>query len=698
MTSLEFKEKIPSFVWTAAKELKEHGFKAYLVGGSVRDLYLGRVPFDYDIATDAYPEQVAKIFAKSIPTGAKFGTMVVVLPDENGENFDLEITTFRSEADYFGGRWPAKVEFTKTIEEDLERRDFTVNAMALNLNSDSLDLIDPFGGQVDLAAKVMRAVGDPLARFEEDGLRAMRACRLASNLGFTIDAQTFAAIPTTLTILAQVSVERIRDEFMKLILKSPMPSMGIEHLRKSGILAVIMPELLEGIDVVQPQFHTDDVYSHSLKALDIAEDRIKLAALLHDIGKPRTKTEDDKGVHFYGHDVVGTEMTKEIMQRLKFSNAEIEHTTTLVRWHMFYYPNADWRKQKSLTPVEETSPGEFILTIMRHSQNELALKDEIYGQSTDSLTPQGVAIANEAIIRLKQDIPALDAVVASALPRAKETAEIMAQGYGLNYTFDSRFNERFLGALQGYTWPQFAQEFPELAAMGTHKPLIMEVVPGGETMSSLVSRVKVGLFNLAKHNWGKHVLLVSHLGAIQILKNIFREVNPEEALPVKDLDFCEYFTVKLNIKQIDPQFLSDSELEILRQEQVAEQDNAGGWSDAAVRRFIRNVGGEDVVDDLMRLRIADASANSKAAFNPLEISVLSERIAKVRSQEMALKVKDLKINGEDLKAVGVEPGKEMGSLLNYLLELVIEEPLWNTNEKLLELSRAYLAENLNSRA
>lgn len=488
----EIKTRLPKFVTDAANVLLEAGYEAYLVGGSVRDLLLDRTPQDYDIATNAYPEEVEKLFEKSIPTGAKFGTMLVLITDETGETRDIEVTTYRSEADYFGGRWPAKVEFTKTIDEDLARRDFTINAIALSLDpkaSPGKLLIDPFMGMEDLESKVIKAVGNPVERFSEDGLRSLRACRLAANLGFRIEPKTFAAIGETLSIVDNLSQERVRDELMKLLLKSPKPSIGLELMRQCGLLQKILPEILEGVGVTQPEFHTNDVYTHSLKSVDLAEDSIKLAALLHDIGKPRTRTKDSRGTHFYGHDVRGAEMTREIMKRLKFSNAEIERTATLVRWHMFYYPNADWRK----------------------TQNA------------------GTA-------------------------------------------------------------------------------------------------------------------------------------------------------------------LTEMELESLRQEQLGEGTIAGGWSDAAVRRFIRNAGGEDVIDDLMKLRIADASANEKNPFNPEELQVLAERIADVRSKDMALKVTDLDVSGHDMMQIGAK-GNEIGRALNYLLEEVTDDPLLNDKEKLLELARNYLAQN-----
>jgi len=366
------KSQIPSYVLKVSETLVKNGYEAFLVGGSIRDLLFGKIPEDFDIATNAYPEQISALFTKSIPTGAKFGTITVISEDNNGEKFDVQVTTYRSEADYVGGRWPSKVEFARTIQEDLSRRDFTINSIALDLaslkeNETNYVLIDPYNGQKDLQSKLIKAVGNPIERFEEDGLRSVRACRLASQLKFTIEENTFEAIKQTLHITKLVSVERFREELMKLLLKSPKPSIGLNLLKESGILAIFIPELLEGVDVVQPQFHSDDVFTHSILTVDEAEDSVKLAALFHDIGKPRTIIKDDKGTHFYGHDVKGAEMTEEVMKRLKFSNAEIEQTVKLVRWHMFYYPSADWRNSED--PKSNPAHGWTDSAIRRLIQN-----------------------------------------------------------------------------------------------------------------------------------------------------------------------------------------------------------------------------------------------------------------------------------------------------------------------------------------
>jgi poly(A) polymerase/tRNA nucleotidyltransferase (CCA-adding enzyme) len=353
---------IPEYIYKVAKVLEENGFETYLVGGSLRNLLMGRPAKDYDLTTDALPEQIEKLFPKSVMTNAKFGTVVVLTKNDWGELETVEVTTFRLEKDYVGGRWPSHVEFTSKLEEDLKRRDFTINALALRLitndelyptghshpatgkritNADELKasskLVDLFGGVKDLENKIIRAVGNPIERFTEDGLRTLRACRLASVYGLEIEENTFDAISKTLDIAKQISKERVRDELMQLVLKSPKPSIGIELMRKCGLLKLYIPELLETFDIKHKEGgdHGDqNVYDHILATVDIAPPEVRFAALFHDIAKPQTKDGD----HFPDHDIVGAEMTKEIMTRLKFPRKDIEDTVNLVRWHMFYVP------------------------------------------------------------------------------------------------------------------------------------------------------------------------------------------------------------------------------------------------------------------------------------------------------------------------------------------------------------------------
>lgn len=476
-------KKVPSYIRTIGAKLIENGFKAYLVGGSVRDLLLERRIKDYDITTNATPDVISNLFPKSVATGAKFGSIIVIIEDEYGEAHDVDVTTFRREENYFGGRWPSEVKFAQTIEEDLSRRDFTINAIAIDLEIVIKDedqfleveqIIDPFGGIEDMLDREIRAVGNPIERFTEDGLRAFRACRLATELNFQINEQTKAAIKECKNVSAKVSMERIRDELMKMLKHSKKPSVGILLMEETGLLEIFLPELLENKNIEQPEWHDEDVYTHSIHSMDLAEDEIKLAALLHDVGKARTKTVDDKGTHFYNHDQVGAEMTKIILKRLRFSNAEVERISNLVKWHMFYYPSADWRKDN---------------------------------------------------------------------------------------------------------------------------------------------------------------------------KNITSEITDDK--------------------------------------------NQHGWTDGAIRRFIRNVGGMDVVNQLIKLRIADAGANKKTEFNPVEIDALEKRIATVLEKEMVLKVTDLDISGNNLIELGIPAGPKHGIILNKLLEHVTEIPNDNSRETLITLAKSF---------
>lgn len=464
---MKIKFLIPDYVQKVARMLSKEGFKVYLVGGALRDIVLDIEPDDYDLATDAKPEEMINIFPKAVSTGARFGMVSALVPDLKGEIHDVQVTTFRSEENYIDGRWPTKVTFINDLDKDLGRRDFTFNAMALDLSDPELDganeekeweLYDPFGGTTDLELKVVRAVGTPLERFKEDGLRAFKACRMASQLQFDIESETFDAIRGALPVAKQVSMERIRDEFMKMLLHSPKPSIGIDLMRKTGLLEIFLPELLEGYGVEQKLFHAHDVYKHSLETCDVAPDRIKLAALLHDVAKPR---KDMGNGHFYGHDTLGAEMTEEIMKRMKFSRDDIKRTSTLVRNHMFYYPHVQ------------------------------------------------------------------------------------------------------------------------------------------EGMSE------------------------------------------EEVKKVEEKE----------------------------------------WTDSAIRRFIARVG-EENLEDLFSLRIADATANPKSAFQPEEISVLQQRISEVREKDMALKVTDLKITGSDLIKMGVPMGPKVGEILEKLLEMVLDDPIVNEKERL----------------
>lgn len=335
--------EIPKEVKEVIKKLKEKNFQAYIVGGCVRDFLREKEPEDWDVTTNAKPEEIQKIFPDSFYEN-RFLTVTVLTGSENPKLKEIEITTFRKEAKYTDKRHPDFVDFAETLEEDLARRDFTVNAMAIEFESEKrLKIIDLFGGKEDLEKKIIRAVGIPEERFTEDALRMMRAVRFAITLGegWQIEEKTKNAIKKNAFLIKAISKERIRDEFLKIIM-SERAAEGIELLREIGILRQIIPEIEEGYKVTQNKHHIYDCYEHSLRSLDFAAKKgfnkyVRLAALFHDVGKPRTKRGEGPDATFYGHEVVGARMTTEILTRLKFPKKEIEKISKLVRYHLFYY-------------------------------------------------------------------------------------------------------------------------------------------------------------------------------------------------------------------------------------------------------------------------------------------------------------------------------------------------------------------------
>jgi tRNA nucleotidyltransferase (CCA-adding enzyme) len=329
--------RVPRDVLDLCERLRAHGKRAWIVGGCVRDLLLGRTANDWDIATDAHPKELLRVFPRAIPTGIEHGTVTVVK-----EGHHYEVTTLRGEGKYSDGRRPDWVEFVDDITADLARRDFTVNAIAL----DPLDghLIDPFGGRGDLEGGLLRAVGVPRERFAEDGLRVLRAARFVATLDLELDQATEAAISPTLDTYRRVASERIRDEWIK-TMKARTPSRAFEVMRRTGILGVTCPELLEGVGMEQNKWHAYDVWRHALECMDACagDPVLRIAALMHDIGKPRTRAWSEKtsDYTFYDHDRVGAEIAEPIAARLRFSNEERARIVALVRFHLFHY-SADW--------------------------------------------------------------------------------------------------------------------------------------------------------------------------------------------------------------------------------------------------------------------------------------------------------------------------------------------------------------------
>ena len=342
------KINLPLFVKEILKKFLEVGHEIYIVGGAVRDLTIGKEIKDWDFTTDATPEIILGLSPDGFYDNT-FGTVGVVNPkDEKNKKPGVkipvyEITTFRKEIGYSDSRHPDKVSWGKTIEEDLIRRDFTINAMALKPTSplsSSFILIDPHHGQKDIQAKIIRAVGDPDKRFAEDALRMMRAIRIATQLGFSIEEKTFEAIKKNVNLLDKISAERVRDELLKL-LSYPFAADGYMLLRNSGLAEKILPDVESGFGVEQksPQrHHIFDVGTHSVMSLKFSkslEPIVNLAILLHDVGKP-TVARNKKGIiTFYNHEMLGASIARNIADHLKLSKKDTEKLVLLVRWHQF---------------------------------------------------------------------------------------------------------------------------------------------------------------------------------------------------------------------------------------------------------------------------------------------------------------------------------------------------------------------------
>ncbi len=328
---------IPNEIKNILKELESAGFSGYIVGGCVRDFLLEKNPKDWDITTNATPEQIQKIFPNSFYEN-DFGTVSIKTDSPSLDLACVEITPFRIEGKYLNNRHPQEVRWAQNLEDDLSRRDFTINAIAIDIKG---EIIDPYKGQEDIKKELIRAVGDADARFKEDALRLMRAVRFATVLQFKIEKKTREAIIKNAGLIKNISQERIRDELEKII-RSDYAHQGIDALRELGLLEYIIPELLEGYGVNQNKHHKFEVYEHNLKSLEYATKKkfnfhVKFSALLHDIAKPKTKQGEGVDATFYNHEILGARMAKNILQRLKFSKKDIDKIVLLVRYHLFYY-------------------------------------------------------------------------------------------------------------------------------------------------------------------------------------------------------------------------------------------------------------------------------------------------------------------------------------------------------------------------
>ena len=322
--------------------LRDAGFETYLAGGCVRDRLLCRPAADYDVATAALPAEVTALFPKTVEVGAAFGVVRVVADD--GE---YEVATFRTEGPYLDGRHPSSVRFAGPRDDAL-RRDFTINGLFFDPAADAV--LDFVGGRADLAARVVRAIGNPAVRFEEDRLRMLRAVRLAAELGFTIEAGTFEAIHRHAERIRIVSAERIRDELIRMV-TGPDPGRALAFLRDTGLLAAVLPEIAAEIGVPQPeQFHPEgDVFEHTrlaVAALRAPSPALAMAALLHDAGKPETLEYAPDRIRFNRHDERGAEIAEAVMERLRFTRRDIDRAAALVGRHMIFKDLPQMREAK----------------------------------------------------------------------------------------------------------------------------------------------------------------------------------------------------------------------------------------------------------------------------------------------------------------------------------------------------------------
>ncbi|MCR5724560.1 MAG: HD domain-containing protein [Treponema sp.] len=408
--------KIPAELKKMNAIFLQNGFEAYLVGGAVRDMILGKTAADWDITTNATPQDVMHMFHKVIPTGIAHGTVTVLFMRKQ-----IEVTTYRTEADYSDGRHPDSISYAATIEEDLSRRDFTMNAIAANLSDGSL--CDPFDGRTDIKNECIRTVGNPLERFMEDGLRPIRALRFSAQLGFTIEEATYKSIfrDDVQKKIQSISIERFRDEFDKL-LASPEPSQGLHAMEETGVMKLFLPELAAGRGATQQDargFHEFDVLDHNIYACDGAPRdnlTVRLAALFHDIGKTYTRTVESKQltenegggtieiIHFHGHEQESARMAKEILFRLKYPNAVIDKVCHLISQHMFNY-EPTW---------SDAAVRRFIVRTGLEAMDDLfALRyADIYGMhrchiQADSETVRNLNTLRERIRKTEQDKTAL---------------------------------------------------------------------------------------------------------------------------------------------------------------------------------------------------------------------------------------------------------------------------------------------------
>jgi tRNA nucleotidyltransferase (CCA-adding enzyme) len=412
--------KMPTTVEQAITRLEHAGYEAYAVGGCVRDSILGRTPNDWDITTSARPEETAAVFSdcRTVETGVKHGTLTVIM-----DGMPLEITTYRSDGEYADNRHPVQVTFSRRVEDDLSRRDFTVNAMAYH---PVRGLVDLYGGRTDLERRTISCVGDPATRFGEDGLRILRAIRFASVLDFEIAPETARAIHECRALLGNIAAERIREEFCKLICGKG----AVRILREySDVIAEFLPELGACVGFAQnSRYHCYDVYEHSLQALSHtqSDDLItRLSILLHDVGKPLCYTEDELGGHFKGHGPVGVELTARIMRRLRFDNSTAESVTQLVEYHDRAIP----AEAKSVKRLMCRMSDENILRLMEVQRCDRLAHAPEHAETPSALREipalmRAIRDADECLSLKTLQIKG-DDLIAMGVPRGKEIGVIL---------------------------------------------------------------------------------------------------------------------------------------------------------------------------------------------------------------------------------------------------------------------------------
>ncbi len=365
MTTLETKLMVPKTVKEVSSILSNAKFQNYLVGGCVRDCLIGRTPKDWDITTNANPEQIIALFPHTFYEN-EYGTVGVVNDEEKDETLKtIEVTPYRIESGYSDFRRPDKVEWGTNIEQDLARRDFTMNAVAYDVENEKI--IDPYDGLEDIKKGLIRTVGEPKERFGEDALRMLRAIRLSSTLNFAIESETQKAIEENVNLLAHISKERIRDEFIKIIM-SDSPAVALDLCARFGVLKYISEDFIKGIGVEQNQAHAFTVWEHLLRSLEHSAKKnfplhVRLAVLFHDIAKPHTKRWQNNQWTFYGHEVVGAKISKTILVDLKFPKDIIDKVTKLVRWHMFFSDTEEISLSAVRRMVRNVSP-ELIWDLM----------------------------------------------------------------------------------------------------------------------------------------------------------------------------------------------------------------------------------------------------------------------------------------------------------------------------------------------